>query len=157
MEMPSYKKPSFRSIALKTWSRTKDFVFMAFPIIIAGSITIEALSLSGLLNYIAQAAAPVTSGWLGLPPVASIPLIFGILRKELTLIFLSELVPLTSLSSVQMIVFTLFTMIYIPCLATVAACMREFGWKKALAIAVVDIALAFLLSGIAYRLLSLFM
>jgi ferrous iron transport protein B len=158
MEMPSYKKPSFRSIALKTWSRTKDFVFMAFPIIIAGSITIEALSLSGLLNYIAQAVAPVTSGWLGLPPVTSIPLIFGILRKELTLIFLSELVkPLTSLSSVQMIVFTLFTMIYIPCLATVAACLREFGWKRALAIAVVDIALAFLLSGIAYRLLSLFM
>jgi ferrous iron transport protein B len=156
MEMPSYKKPSFRNVTLKTWSRTRDFVFMAFPIIIAGSIAIEALSLSGLMNYFVEAASPLMSGWLGLPPVASIPLVFGILRKELTLILLSELiVPLRSLSDIQMIVFALVTMIYIPCLATIAACLREFGWKKALAMAVIDIALAFFLGGIAYRLLSL--
>lgn len=157
MEMPSYKKPSLRNMTLKTWSRTRDFVFMAFPIIIAGSITIEALSLSGLMNYVVEAASPLMSGWLGLPPAAGIPLIFGVLRKELTLILLSELVPLTTLSSVQMIVFTLVTMIYIPCLATIAACIREFGWKKAVAITVIDIALALFLGGIAYRLLSLFM
>jgi ferrous iron transport protein B len=157
MEMPSYKKPSLRNITLKTWSRIRDFVFMAFPIIIAGSITIEALSLSGLMNYVVEAASPLMSGWLGLPPAAGIPLIFGVLRKELTLILLSELVPLTTLSHVQMIVFTLVTMIYIPCLATIAACIREFGWKKALAITVIDIALALFLGGIAYRLLSLFM
>jgi ferrous iron transport protein B len=157
MEMPSYKKPSLRNITLKTWSRTRDFVFMAFPIIIAGSIAIEALSLSGLMNYVVEAASPLMSGWLGLPPAAGIPLIFGVLRKELTLILLSELVPLTTLSSVQMIVFTLVTMIYIPCLATIAACIREFGWKKAVAITVIDIALALFLGGIAYRLLSLFM
>ncbi|MFZ0965762.1 MAG: ferrous iron transport protein B, partial [Candidatus Bathyarchaeia archaeon] len=66
MEMPSYKKPSLRNITLKTWSRTRDFVFMAFPIIIAGSITIEALSLSGLMNYVVEAASPLMSGWLGL-------------------------------------------------------------------------------------------
>jgi ferrous iron transport protein B len=157
MEMPSYKKPSLRNITLKTWSRTKDFVFIAFPIIIAGSITIEALSLSGLMNYVVEAASPLISGWLGLPSAAGIPLIFGILRKELTLILLSELIPLRALSDIQMIVFALVTMIYIPCLATIAACMREFGWKKALAIAVVDIALALFIGGIAYRVLSLVM
>ena len=155
MEMPSYKKPSLRNITLKTWSRTRDFVFMAFPIIIAGSITIEALSLSGLMNYVVEAASPLMSGWLGLPPAAGIPLIFGVLRKELTLILLSELIPLRTLSNIQMIVFTLVTMIYIPCLATIAACIREFGWKKAAAITVIDIALALFLGGIAYRLLSL--
>jgi ferrous iron transport protein B len=155
MEMPSYKKPSLRNITLKTWSRTRDFVFMAFPIIIAGSITIEALSLSGLMNYVVEAASPLMSGWLGLPPAAGIPLIFGVLRKELTLILLSELIPLRTLSNIQMIVFALVTMIYIPCLATIAACIREFGWKKALAITVIDIALALFLGGIAYRLLSL--
>jgi len=157
MEMPSYKKPSARNITLKTWSRTRDFVFIAFPIIIAGSVAIEALSLFGLMNYIIEAASPLMSGWLGLPSVAGIPLIFGVLRKELTLILLSELTPLRSLSNIQMIVFALVTMIYIPCLATIAACMREFGWKKALAMAVIDIALAFFLGGIAYRLLSLVM
>jgi ferrous iron transport protein B len=157
MEMPSYKKPSLRNILLKTWSRTKDFVFIAFPIIIAGSITIEALSLSGLMNYVVEAANPLISGWLGLRPEAGVPLIFGILRKELTLILLSELIPLRALSDIQMIVFALVTMIYIPCLATVAACVREFGWKKALAIAVIDIALALFIGGIAYRVLSLIM
>jgi ferrous iron transport protein B len=157
MEMPSYKKPSLRNITLKTWSRTKDFVYIAFPIIIAGSLVIEALALSGFINYIVEAATPLVGGWLGLPPKAGIPLIFGILRKELTLILLSELISLRTLSDMQMIVFALVTMIYIPCLATIAACIREFGWKKALAITVVDIALALFLGGVAYRLLSLVM
>ena len=155
MEMPPYKKPSTRNIALKTWNRTKDFVFIAFPIIIAGSIAIEALSLSGLMNYMVEAASPLMSGWLGLPPAAGIPLIFGILRKELTLILLSEVISLETLSHIQMIVFALVTMIYIPCLATIAVCVKEFGWKKALAITAIDIALAFFLGGLAYRLLSL--
>jgi len=157
MEIPSYKKPSIKTIALKTWNRTKDFVYIAFPIIIAGSIAIEALSLSGLMQYVVENASSLINGWLGLPTVAGIPLIFGILRKELTLILLAELIPLQSLTAVQMIVFSLVTMIYIPCLATIAACKKEFGWKKALAIVVIDIVLALFLGGIAYRLLSILM
>jgi ferrous iron transport protein B len=157
MEMPPYKRPSARSVLTKTWSRTREFVYMAFPIIIAGSVTIVALEIVGFMNYIVNAASPLTNGWLGLPVVAGVPLIFGILRKELTLILLSELVPLQSLTAVQMIVFSLVIMIYVPCLATIAACIREFGWRKALAIAFVDIALALFLGGIAYRLLSLVM
>jgi len=155
MEMPPYKKPQTKNIIIKTWARTKDFVFMAFPIIIIGSIAIEALAISGLMNYIVEGAAPIVNGWLGLPAVSGIPLIFGILRKELTLILLSGLIPLESLTAVQMIVFALVIMIYIPCIATFAACVREFGWKKALAIAVIDIGFAVFLGGIAYRLLSL--
>ncbi len=157
MEMPPYKKPSIKNILMKTWSRTKDFVYIAFPIIVAGSIIIEALALSGFMNYMVQAASPLMSGWLGLPPDTGIPLIFGILRKELTLILLSELIPLESLTAIQMIVFALVTMIYIPCIATIAACLREFGWRKALAITIIDIALALFLGGLAYRLLPLVM
>ena len=157
MEMPSYKKPSTRNIIMKTWSRTKDFIYIAFPIIVAGSITIEALVLLGFMNYVVEAASPLINGWLGLPAVAAIPLIFGILRKELTLILLEGLIPLESLTAVQMIVFSLIIMIYIPCVATIAACKREFGWRKALAITVTDIVLALILGGIAYRLLSLVM
>jgi ferrous iron transport protein B len=162
MEMPSYKKPSIRNVTLKTWSRTRDFVFIAFPIIIAGSIAIEALSLSGLMNNIVGATEPFMTGWLGLPAVASVPLIFGILRKELALILLGDVLSqigmsIQNLTAVQMIVFSLVVMIYVPCLATIAVCIREFGWKKALAMTVIDIALALFLGGIAYRLLSLIM
>jgi len=61
-----------------------------------------------------------------------------------------------SLNAVQIIVFALVVMIYIPCLATIAACKKEFGWKKALTITVIDIALAVLIGGLAFRILSLF-
>ena len=157
MEMPPYKKPSIKNILMKTWIRTKDFIYMALPIIVAGSVVIEALYLLGFMNYVVEAASPLMSGWLGLPPEAGIPLVFGILRKELTLILLSELVPLESLTAIQMIVFSLVTMIYIPCIATIAACIREFGWRKALAITIIDIALAFFIGGLAYQLLPLVM
>jgi len=154
MEMPAYKKPVIKNVLMKTWARTKDFVYIAFPIIIAGSLTISALSISGTMSYVVNAASPLIEGWLGLPKETGIPLIFGILRKELTLILLSQLIPLTSLKAVEMIVFSLVTMIYIPCIATIAACIKELGWRKALTITVVDIALALLLGGIAYRILS---
>lgn len=162
MEMPNYKMPSVKTIAIKTWSRTKDFVYVAFPIIIIGSIIIEAFALSGLMPYIVDSTSPLMTWWLGLPAILVIPLVFGILRKELTLVLLSTTLAtiglgLESLSAVQMIVFTLVVMIYIPCLATIAACKKEFGWKKALAITGIDIGLAILIGGIAYRILSLFM
>ncbi len=162
MEMPNYKMPSAKTIGLKTWSRTKDFVYVAFPIIIVGSLAVEAFALSGLMPYVVSGASPLMTWWLGLPAVAAIPLIFGILRKELTLVLLSTALAavglgLVSLSPVQMIVFALVVMIYIPCLATIAACKKEFGWRKALAITVIDIALALVIGGVAFRVLSLFM
>jgi len=157
MEMPPYKRPSIKNILIKTWNRTKDFVYIAFPIIIAGSVIIEALAISGLMYNIINAMSPFFEGWLGLPSITGIPLIFGILRKELTLILLSELIPLESLTNVEMIVFSLVTMIYVPCIATIAACIHEFGWKKAMIITFLDIGLALLLGGIAFRLLSIFM
>ncbi len=162
MEMPPYKIPSIRNILMKTWSRTKDFVYIAFPIIVVGSFAIEALASSGFMNYVVDASSPLINGWLGLPAVTSVPLIFGILRKELALILLENVLVqqglhLQSLTAVQMIVFSLVAMIYIPCLATIAACKREFGWKKALAITFIDIGLALLLGGVAYRILPLVM
>jgi ferrous iron transport protein B len=159
MEMPPYKKPSIRNILMKTWSRTRDFIYIALPIIVAGSVTIQVLALSGFIDYMVDAASPLINGWLGLPAVTSIPLIFGILRKELALILLEDSLAqqgmlLGDLTNIQMIVFSLVTMIYIPCIATIAACMREFGWRRALAVTLVDIALAFILGGLAFRLLS---
>ncbi|MEM3703650.1 MAG: ferrous iron transport protein B [Candidatus Bathyarchaeia archaeon] len=157
MEMPPYKKPSLRNILTKTWGRTKDFVYIAFPIIVAGSLTIAALDVTGFIGHIVTGAHPLISGWLGLPSETGIPLIFGVLRKELALILLAELVPLNSLTVVQMIVFAIVIMLYIPCVATIAALLREFGWKKALAITFINVSLAFLMGGITYRLLSALM
>jgi len=94
-----------------------------------------------------------------LPAVTGITLIFGVLRKELTLIMLAALLGTTDftrvLTPVQMIVFALVTMLYIPCIATIAALAKEFGWKKALFITVFKIIFAIIVGGLTLRLLML--
>jgi len=93
--------------------------------------------------------------------VTGVPLIFGVLRKELTLVLLADIGGTFDfsriLAPVQMIVFAIVTMIYIPCIATIAALAREFGAKRALAVAALDSVLAVFLGGVAYHLLSLVM
>jgi ferrous iron transport protein B len=159
MEMPPYRAPSLKSVLNKTWVRTKDFVYVAFPFIIGGSVFLQLLSVTGLISVMADLMSPLTTSWLGLPSIAGIPLIFGVLRKELTLVLLANLAGTFDfsrvLTPVQMIVFAIVTMIYIPCIATIAALVREFGAKRAIAVAVFDSLLAIFLGGLAYRVLSL--
>ncbi|MBS7609976.1 ferrous iron transport protein B [Candidatus Bathyarchaeota archaeon] len=160
MEMPPYRVPSAKVVLRKTWFRTKEFVFVAFPLIIIGSLVLSAVVALGLADILMEAMGPIIVGWLGLPLIAGIPLIFGVLRKELTLILLAELAGTTNFAIVmtprQMIVFSLVTMIYIPCIATIAALIREFGLKRALAISLVDITLALFFGGLANALLQAF-
>jgi ferrous iron transport protein B len=84
-----------------------------------------------------------------------------VLRKELALVMLAALLGTTNfalvMTPVQMVVFTLVAMLYIPCIATIGALWRDFGWKKALSITVIEIAFAILVGGIAMRLLTLIM
>jgi len=159
MEMPSYRTPSWKVVAKQTWFRVKDFAYVAFPIIIAGSLALETLKLTGLLSVFADAMSPLIVGWLGLPAIAGIVLIFGVLRKELTLIMLAALAGTTNLalilSPTQMIVFTLVIMFYIPCVSTIAALVKEFGYRKASYITLFEIAFALLLGGITLRILTI--
>ncbi|WP_455286422.1 nucleoside recognition domain-containing protein [[Eubacterium] cellulosolvens] len=159
MEMPPYRRPVAKSVAKKTWARTKEFVYVAFPFIIGGSVFLQFLSVTGLTSVMADFLAPLTTTWLGLPSTAGIPLIFGVLRKELTLVLLADLAGTFDFSSiltpVQMVVFAIVTMIYIPCIATIAALAREFGTKRAAAVAALDSIVAVLVGGVAYHVLSL--
>ena len=95
----------------------------------------------------------------GLPAITGITLIFGVLRKELSLVMLAALLGTNNfalvLSPFQMVVFTLVAMLYIPCIATIAALVKDFGWKKTIFITVFEIAFAILVGGIAFRLLTL--
>jgi len=160
MEMSDYKLPHLKTVAKQTWFRLREFIVMAFPLIIAGSFVIKLAEVANILEPIANISSPLTVAWLGLPAVTGIALIFGVLRKELTLIMLASLLGTTNFATVmtptQMIVFTLVVMLYIPCVATIGALVKEFGWKKATTITVIEIALALLLGGIAFRLLTLF-
>ncbi len=159
MEMSDYRIPHMKTVLKQTWFRLREFIVMAFPLIIAGSVVIKIAEVANLLEPIASIFNPVTVTWLGLPAVTGIALIFGVLRKELTLIMLGTLLGTTNfalvMTPVQMIVFTLVVMLYIPCVATIGALVKEFGWKKAWLITVFEILFALLLGGIAFRLLTI--
>jgi ferrous iron transport protein B len=159
MEMSDYRLPHLKTVLKQTWFRLAEFIKIAFPLIIVGSLAIKLAEVLGLLEPIATVLSPVTVVWLGLPAITGITLIFGVLRKELTLIMLATLMGTTNfaqvLTPVQMIVFTLVAMFYIPCIATIAALVREFGWKKALFITVFEIIFALILGGVALRILTL--
>jgi ferrous iron transport protein B len=159
MEMSDYRIPHMKTVAKQTWFRLREFIVMAFPLIIVGSFVIKLVEVANLLAPIENIISPVTVTWLGLPAVTGIALIFGVLRKELTLIMLATLFGTTNfaqvMTPVQMIVFTLVVMLYIPCVATIGALVKEFGWKKALLITVFEILLALFVGGIAFRLLTI--
>jgi len=158
MEMSDYRSPHVETVLKQTWSRLKEFIMMAFPFVIAGSFLIKMMEILNLLEPITVIFSPITVSWLGLPAVAGIALIFGVIRKELTLLMLVSLFGTTNLGQAmtptQMIVFTLVTMLYIPCVATIAALAKEFGWRKTMFITVFEVLLALLLGGIAFRMLS---
>jgi len=161
MEMHDYRMPHLKTVVKQAWFRLKEFVIMAFPLIIAGSFIIKLVDVLGLLEPIADVLSPVTVVWLGLPTITGITLIFGVIRKELTLLMLSTLFGTTNFASVagfgpvQMIVFTLVAMLYIPCISTIAALVKEQGWKRAFFVTFFEIAFAIFLGGIAYRILML--
>jgi len=159
MEMPPLRTPTLEVTAKKTWLRLQDFVYGAFPLIVAGNLAIKLLTMISLLGYIEWVMSPITVGWLGLPPAVGIALIFGILRKELTLILLSSVLGTGNFADVltgnQMIVFATVSMLYIPCIATIAVLAREFGHRRALAITLFEVFFAILVGGLLMRVLVL--
>jgi len=161
MEMPRYRKPVMRIILKQTWIRLKEFVYIAFPIIIIANVAIELFALLNWINPVANFLKPVVTNFIGLPPLAGVTLIFGALRKELTLVMLAALYHTTNFASVmtprQIFVYGFVTMIYIPCVATMAALKREFGWKRTTMIVIGELAGAIVLGGLFNQILKLFM
>jgi len=162
MEMHDYRLPHLKTVLKQTWFRLLEFIKIAFPLIILGSFTIKLIEVFGLLEPVALALSPITVTWLGLPLITGITLIFGVLRKELMLIMLATLFGTTNFAEVpgfgpiQMIVFTIVAMFYIPCISTIAALIKEIGWKRALLITIFEIVFAIALGGIVYRILLSF-
>ncbi len=160
MEMPNLRKPSISVVTKQTYHRTMDFIEIAFPIIIAGSLFVGALNHYGLIEPIAGFFSPVTEGWLLIPALTGVVLIFGVVRKELTVTMLFTLYGTTELGAImsapQMLTFTLVVMLYTPCLSTMAALLKEIGPKRTARIVLFETFFAIALGGIFARVLMLF-
>jgi ferrous iron transport protein B len=155
MEIPEYRVPSPKIVFLQGWMKFKDFLIIGIPLIVFGSVVIESLRVFNYLDSVTQFLTPLTVTWLGLPAFTSVLLIFGILRKEsalaLLITFAGGAAISTVMSPVQMLVFSLVMMLYIPCISTIAVLVKESGVKITVLIVAVEIGLAVVIGGIAYR------
>ena len=147
MEMPTYRVPTLKNVFGKSWFRIREFVVEAWPILIAGSAVLAILNYFNLAYIFNWLARPIT--WLiGLPSQVGVPLIFGILRKELSLVMLSQALGTvdfkSALTSEQMIVYATFVMFYLPCLATLSILRRELGTRAMLTISALTVVVALL-------------
>lgn len=152
MEMPPYRMPSLKVVLSQTWLKIKSIITIVFPYYIIGGLALAVLQLLGILEILNAILTPITMGWLGLPSFVGTLLLFGIVRKEMVVVLPALLFGTTDFTTLftplQMIVLTLVTMTYIPCLAMIHALKREFGWRKALFITIFEIVFSIVLGGI---------
>jgi ferrous iron transport protein B len=160
LEIPVYRMPAVKSIFKKTWFRAREFIVEAWPILIIGSVILSILERLNFSRWFNALTRPIT--WvLGLPSEVGVPLIFGILRKELSLIMLRQALNVTdfsaALSDVQMITFTVFVVFYVPCLATMAALKRELNTRDMFIIAGLTVVIALVTALVARGIVSIFL
>ncbi len=160
MELPDLAMPSPKNVLFKMWYRVKDFFYVAFPLLVVGSIVVEILLQYDLLDVIVDPLSPITVGILGLPAVCSIAFIVGILRKEMAVGMLQILAGGVALSSFmtgdQFVVFGIVMAVYMPCIATMVTMWREIGWKETIMVSIMSISVAIALGGVANLLLAAF-
>ena len=145
LEMPTYRMPTLKNVIGKAWFRVREFVVEAWPLLIAGSAVLAILNFYNAAMVFNWLVRPMT--WsLGLPAEVGVPLIFGILRKELSLVMLGQALGSTNFASVltipQMVTYATFVMFYLPCLATLSVLRRELGMRAMLAISALTVVVA---------------
>lgn len=160
IEIPDLSVPHADNIVKKTWIRIKEFFVIAFPILLVGSIALELLNAYGVLEMLVEPLAFFTEGWLGLPAIIIIALVFGVLRKEMSFQLLVVLFGTANLAAVmtveQLFVFALVMATFMPCMSAFAVMIREYGLRDSLMMALASIVLAFTLGGVANFLIGVF-
>ncbi|MDH3364678.1 MAG: ferrous iron transport protein B [Thermoplasmata archaeon] len=159
LEIPELRWPTLRQTIGKTGLRIGEFLTIAFPLLLAGSIILEILMAEGMLQKLVDPAEPFMTGVLGLPAITIVALVFGILRKEMALQMLMVLFGTSNLAlamtSHQMFVFALVMAIFMPCLAALAVLIKEFGVKGMIGITAASVLLAIAFGATANLILGL--
>jgi ferrous iron transport protein B len=146
LEIPELSVPHLKTLVAKTWLTMREFITIAWPLLIASSVVLGLLEWAKAAGIINSMLAPLTVWTLGLPIAVGMTLVFGVLRKELTMVMLVQALGTTHVDTVmttaQLLTFTLFVVFYVPCIATVAVLGREVGWRDTAWIAALTIAIA---------------
>lgn len=143
MELPLYHLPNLRTIGLYVWRNIVSFLQKAGSVILIASLVVWVLSYlpaggdvsESYLAMIGHALEPV-GRWMGLPWPVLVALITSFVAKENTIATLSVLygdfqsVLPTLLSGPAALAFLVVQMLFIPCIATVAAMRQEsHSWR----------------------------
>lgn len=164
MELPNYRLPSARNVLQLIGEKAKDFATKAFTIIFVASVIIWFLqtfdtrlnvvsdSAESLLALVGSLIAPIFKP-LGFGDWRiSTALITGFTAKESVVSTLTVLLGGTTavlgemFSTLQAFVFLVFTLLYTPCVAAVAAVKREIGSRYACMMVVLQCVIAWLVS-----------
>ena len=151
MDVPPLRRPYPGLVAKKVWWRLNEFLTFAWPVIVISSLVLAFLAHVGIDRVVNGILAPITTGILNLPDATGITLFLGIFRKELTLLMLNQALGTgdvaTILSSAQILVLVVFTVLYIPCIATISTLWKEGGWKVALYSVMLNTTIALVVAG----------
>lgn len=171
LELPPYRFPTLRQMVLRGWHEVEHFLRRATKFIVAGVVLVW------LLTHLPPSASPASAdtlagmvgAWLhplfepvGITPELTIALIFGIVAKEIVIGSLAVIYGLggealsgtlaQQIDWVQAYSFMLFTLIYTPCLSTVATLRNESKTAGFTLISIAwSLALAWLISFIFYQ------
>lgn len=164
MELPNYRMPGVKNVAQLLWEKAKDFLSKAFTVILIATVVVWFLqSFDWHLNPVydsSQSLMAIISGWLvplfiplGLGDWRIVTsLISGFMAKEsvvstMEILFGGDIqAALTSTAAVTMLVFSL---LYTPCVASIAAVRRELGGKWAAGVVVWQCLIAWIVAFIA--------
>lgn len=135
-EIPSYAWPQWHPLLHSTWNRTSDILTIVTPLLVGGSVILALLQYFGADAWINTALSPITYWMLGLPVVLGVPILFGVLRKELSLVMVYQALGTFEVGLVmdwiQITTFLVFLLFYIPCISTFAVMLKVIGRKEAL-------------------------
>ena len=156
LELPPYRFPTFRQMVLRGWHEISHFLHRATKFITIGVILVwivtnmpygvEPASSASWSGWIGEFLSPILSP-AGINPELTVALIFGFVAKEIVIGALAVIYGLEGSSLmegiaqqidwVQAYSFMLFTLIYTPCLATIATLRSaaKSGWYTALSLA----------------------
>ena len=160
MELPNYRFPSPKSVVRLIGEKAKDFITKAFTVIFLASVIIWFLqsfdlrlnvvtdSSQSLLALIGGLIAPLLKP-LGLGDWRiSTALITGFTAKESVVSTLNVLLGEKTLSTLftpfTAIIFLVFSLLYTPCIAAIAAVKRELGTKGAVLLVLMQCAIAWI-------------
>ena len=175
MELPPWRFPSLRSLCLHVWDKAGDFLSKIGGVILVGSLLIWLLQtfpqgadqsfLEQLGHFLAPMFAPLGFGWQ-----ETVALLSGFIAKEVIVATLAvvyqmgehdmaglQAAMLAGMAPAAGLALMVFTLLYMPCLATIAVIRRETGsWRWALISILLGLVLAWGGAFITYRVGSLF-